>query len=302
MSPAPIALFAYNRPAHLARTLAALRKNELAAQTDLHIFSDGPKSDKDAPLVDAVRASLRDVPGFKSVSVVPRPANVGLANSIIQGVSDVCERSGRLVVLEDDMVTSPWFLRYMNDGLKTYESDPEVISIHGYVYPVQSSLPETFFLRGADCWGWATWARGWKLFNPDGSALLTQLEQRELTHAFDFDGAYAYTAMLRGQIAGQNNSWAIRWYASAFLLDKLTLYPGRSLVQNIGLDASGTHCGSSEEFTTLLAPKPVVIRRQSPKEDRTARRQIADHLRGGPTPARKSWWSQLFKRTPAPST
>jgi len=301
MSPAPIALFAYNRPAHLGRTLEALRKNELAAQTDLHIFSDGPKSDTDAPLVEAVRASLRDVPGFKSVTVVPRPANVGLANSIIQGVTEVCDRSGRVIVLEDDMVTSPWFLRYMNDGLTAYESDPEVISIHGYIYPVPGTLPETFLLRGADCWGWATWARSWQLFNADGAALLAQLEQRELTHAFDFDGAYGYTEMLRGQIAGQNNSWAIRWHASAFLADKLTLYPGRSLVQNIGLDSSGTHCGSSEEFTTLLASQPVTIRRQRLKENTSARRQIADHLRGGPPPARKSWWSQLFKRTPATS-
>ncbi len=302
MSAAPIALFAYNRPAHLARTLEALRKNELAAQADLHIFSDGPKSDKDVPLVEAVRASLRDVPGFKSVTVIPRAGNVGLANSIIQGVTEVCGRSGRVIVLEDDMVTSPWFLRYMNEGLATYESDPEVISIHGWVYPVPAALPETFFLRGADCWGWATWARGWKLFNPDGAALLAQLEQRELTQAFDFDGAYGYTAMLRGQIAGSNNSWAIRWHASAFLADKLTLYPGRSLVQNIGLDASGTHCGSSEEFTTLLTSQPVAVRRQPLKEDSAASRLIAVHLRGGSPPARKTWWSQLFKKRPAAST
>ncbi|MEI7821085.1 MAG: glycosyltransferase family A protein [Verrucomicrobiota bacterium] len=302
MSPAPIALFAYNRPTHLGRTLEALRKNDLASQTDLHIFSDGPKSDKDVPLVEAVRASLRDVPGFKSVTVIPRAGNVGLANSIIQGVTDVCDRSGRVIVLEDDMVTSPWFLRYINDGLKTYESALEVISIHGWVYPIPAELPETFFLRGADCWGWATWARGWRLFNPDGAALLAQLEQRGLTQSFDFDGAYGYTEMLRSQIAGSNNSWAIRWHASAFLADKLTLYPGRSLVQNIGLDASGTHCGSSEEFTTLLTSQPVAINRQRIKEDTSARRQIADHLRGGPPPERKSWWSQLFKRTPAAST
>jgi hypothetical protein len=302
MSPAPIALFAYNRPAHLGRTLEALRKNDLASHTDLHIFSDGPKADKDAPLVDAVRASLRDVSGFKSVTVVQRAANVGLANSIIQGVTEVCNRSGRVIVLEDDMVTSPWFLRYMNDGLETYESDQEVISIHGYIYPVPTALPETFFLRGADCWGWATWMRGWKLFNADGATLLAQLEQRALTDAFDFDGAYGYTEMLRGQIAGRNNSWAIRWHASAFLSDKLTLYPGRSLVQNIGLDASGTHCGSSEEFKTRLASEPVTIRRQRLTENLTARREIANHFRGGPPPARRSWWSQLFKRTRAAST
>lgn len=252
-------------------------------------------------MVEAVRASLQDVPGFRSVTVVQRPANLGLADSIIQGVTEICARSGRVIVLEDDMLTSQWFLRYMNDALAAYESDPAVISIHGYIYPVRGVLPETFFLRGADCWGWATWERGWKHFNPDGTALLAQLEERRQTHAFDFDGAYAYTAMLRDQIAGRNNSWAIRWHASAFLLDKLTLYPGRSLVQNIGLDASGTHCASTQEFTTVLSSEPVPVRRQPLKEHREARRQIAEYLRGDPPPARRRWWAHFFRKAQATS-
>lgn len=301
MTPAPIALFAYNRPAHLRQTLEALRKNELAAESDLHIFSDGPKSSKDAPMVETVRACLKDVPGFRSTTVIEHPTNLGLASSIIHGVTTICGRHGWIIVLEDDMVTSPWFLRYMNEGLATYELDPEVISIHGYIYPVRVPLPETFFLRGADCWGWATWARGWQHFNPDGAALLANLEERQLTHAFDFDGAYGYTAMLRDQIAGRNNSWAIRWHASAFLLDKLTLYSGRSLVQNIGLDNSGTHCGATEEFTTLLTSQPVPVVRQPLKENLEARRQISEHLRGGPASAPGNWWQRLLRKTPIAS-
>ena len=301
MSLAPIALFAYNRPSHLRRTLEALCRNELAKESDLHIFSDGPKSANDAPRVKAVRECLKDVSGFQSVTVIEQPANLGLANSIIQGVTDICQRDGRTIVLEDDMVTSHWFLRFMNDGLTTYESDPEVISIHGYNYPVRAVLPETFFLRGADCWGWATWDRGWKHFNPDGAVLLSELERRKLTHAFDFEGAYGYTAMLRDQIAGRNNSWAIRWHASAFLLDKLTLYPGRSLVQNIGLDNSGTHCVATDEFATAPAEHAVQIRRLPLKENRAARRQIGDHLRGAPRIVRKNWWKRLFSNTPPPA-
>ena len=297
MKLAPIALFAYNRPTHLRRTLEALCGNELAKESDLYIFSDGPKSLHDAPMVEAVRDSLKNITGFQSVTVIEQPANLGLANSIIQGVTNLCHRHGRTIVLEDDMVTSQWFLRFMNDGLATYELDPEVISIHGYLWPVTGIFPETFFLRGADCWGWATWDRGWKHFNPDGAILLSELERRNLTHAFDFDGAYSYTAMLRDQIAGRNNSWAIRWHASAFLLDKLTLYPGRSLIQNIGLDNSGTHCVVTDEFAALPSAHAVPIHRQSLKENRKARRQISEHLRGGPRMARKNWWKRLFSNT-----
>lgn len=302
MSTAPVALFTYNRPRHTRQAVEALSRNEFATETDLIVFSDGPKSAADAIDVESVRAYLTGIEGFRSIQVIPQPRNLGLAQSIIAGVTEVCRKYGRVVVLEDDLLTSPWFLRFMNDGLAAYETDPEVISIHGYLWPVLGTLPKTFFLRGADCWGWATWARGWKLFNADGAVLLAQLEQRGLTHTFDFDGAYGYTEMLRGQIAGSNNSWAIRWHASAFLADKLTLYPGCSLVQNIGLDASGTHCGTSEEFSTRLASERVPIRRQPLREDLTARRQIADHLRGGPPSARKTWWSQLFKSPAAAST
>jgi hypothetical protein len=147
----------------------------------------------------------------------------------------------------------------MNEALDYYEADDRVVSIHGYVYPTLLPLPETFFLRGADCWGWATWRRGWALFNPNGSELLAGLRTLGLTREFDFDGAFQYTSMLRDQISGANNSWAIRWYASAFLANKLTLYPGRSLVINIGTDASGTHCGSTDTFDVSSSTSPLRI-------------------------------------------
>jgi hypothetical protein len=180
-----------------------------------------------------------------------------LAKSIIEGVTEVLARYERIIVLEDDMVTSPHFLSYMNEALDRFADDERVISAHGYVYPVQETLPEAFFLRGADCWGWATWRRGWSLFNPDGQALLDELKRRSLIKAFDFNGAYGYSKMLEGQIKGTNDSWAIRWYASAFLADKLTLYPGRSLVHNIGNDSSGTHCESNSSHDTELSPSPI---------------------------------------------
>lgn len=139
------------------------------------------------------------------------------------------------------MITSPYFLQYMNDALSLYKDIEEVISIHGYSYPVKRTLPDTFFLRGADCWGWATWKRGWKLFNLDSSDLYQQLQVNQQCYTFDFEGTHSYCKMLKNNIQGKNDSWAIRWYASAFLRNKLTLYPGRSLIHNIGNDGSGSH-------------------------------------------------------------
>ena len=252
-SPAPVALFVFNRPKHAELTIRSLAENYGAEQTDLYVFSDGPRHDEDRPRVMDVRALLRSIEGFKSVRVVERDENVGQARSIIEGVTQVVKDRGEVIVLEDDLVSSPYFLRYMNACLRLYENDLRVASIHAYVYPVDSLLPETFFLRGADCWGWATWSNRWSEFEPDGAKLLGQLQASKLTYEFDFDGSYPYTKMLRGQISGRNNSLAIRLYASAFLKNKFTLYPGEPLVENIGVDGSGTHCAPSEIFANALA-------------------------------------------------
>lgn len=256
---APIALFVYNRPDHTRRTVDALRQNKLAQDSDLIIFSDAAKTEEQVDKVRAVRQYIHQINGFKSVTVIERSNNFGLAKSIIDGVTSVVNQYGRIIVLEDDMETSPYFLTYMNEALDKYADDDRVISIHGYVYPVKEALPEAFFLRGADCWGWATWRRGWALFNTDGQALLNKLKSRNLLRSFDFNGAYSYSKMLEHQIKGKNDSWAVRWYASAFLANKLTLYPGRSLVRNIGIDGSGRHCGVDTSYDVQLASTPIDI-------------------------------------------
>jgi hypothetical protein len=157
-----------------------------------------------------------------------------------------------VIVLEDDLVTSPGFLRYMNDGLQRFAMDERVISIHGYTYPTE--LEEPFFVLGADCWGWATWRRGWALYEPDGEKLLSRIQSERLAAKFDFNCSYPYTRMLEEQIAGKNDSWAVRWYAYAFLAGRLTLYPGRTLVKNIGTDGTGTHGGKTKLFEDELSP------------------------------------------------
>lgn len=279
MSPSPITIFVYNRPEHTRRTVETLTKNHLAGESELFIFSDGPKNDVGREKVEEVRKYIRTITGFKRVEVIERAGNFGLAKSIISGVTDIVNRYGSVIVLEDDLITSPYFLQYMNDALLLYKDAENVISIHGYVYPIKKTLPETFFLKGADCWGWATWKRGWDKFEPNGTKLLAQLEERHLTQTFDFNDSYPYTNMLKRQIAGTNDSWAVRWYASAFLADMLTLYPGRSLVQNIGHDLSGAHSGDSIRYDTPLATRPVQVERIACQENIEARNNIGNFLR-----------------------
>lgn len=253
----PITLFTYARPDHTRRTVEALLQNHQAGSHDLIVFSDAARTPEKQSAVNEVRAYLATITGFRSVTIQHRPHNFGLAKSIIEGVTQVLSDHEHIIVLEDDMVTSPHFLSYMNEALDKYVNDERVISLHGYVYPVKEELPEAFFLPGADCWGWATWRRGWYYFNPNGQALLDELKRGDLIEAFDFHGAYGYSKMLEGQIKGTNDSWAVRWYASAFLAGKLTLYPGRSLVHNIGNDSSGTHCGENTSYDSELSTTPI---------------------------------------------
>lgn len=279
MNPSPVALFAFRRADHLRRTMDALSANPEASATDLIAFSDGPRDDRDKAGVAAVRSVLRDVRGFRSVRVVEASGNLGLSRAIVTGVTQVLAERGRVIVLEDDLVTAPCFLRFMNEALCHYADVDRVAGIHGYVYPAGEPLPPAFFLRGADCWGWATWDRAWKLYEPDGTVLLRELRRQKFAHAFDFGGAYPYTRMLRSQIAGRNDSWAVRWYASAFLADRLTLYPGVSLVQNIGNDASGTHGGSSAGFDVELATTAPDVMSVRVEHNAAAAAIIARYLR-----------------------
>jgi hypothetical protein len=266
----PIALFGYNRLSHTRKTVEALQKNEFAECSNLFIFSDGAKNQESIAAVNDVREYIKTIGGFKSVNIVERDENFGLANSIIHGVTKLCKEYGRVIVVEDDLVTSPFFLRYMNEALDIYANESAVASIHGYWYTVDSEMPETFFLRGASCWGWATWSHAWNIFQEDGQKLLDELKNKKLTRSFDLDGAMAYTQMLEDQIKGKNNSWAIRWHASTFLANKLQLSPGRSLVRNIGFDGSGTHSGESDAFAVSLATKPITVEYVVPNQNKAA--------------------------------
>jgi hypothetical protein len=271
VSTTPVALFVYNRLWHTKQTIEALKKNNIASETDLFIFSDASKNIEVDDAVRKVREYIKSITGFKSITLVERDTNFGLANSIIIGVTKLCNEFGKVIVVEDDLVTSPFFLQFMNEALDIYADDSMVASVHGYWYAVDQKMPETFFLRGASCWGWATWSRAWKLFEVDGQVLLNELQQQKLTHLFDLDGAMAYTQMLKDQITGKNNSWAIRWHAATFLANKMQLSPGISLVRNIGFDGSGIHSGESDRYSTTLATQPIQVNKLLPVQNVEAR-------------------------------
>jgi FkbM family methyltransferase len=292
---APIALFAYRRPSHLRHALQALRSNCEASQTELFIFCDGARDPAVAADVEAVRNLVQEDLGFAATHIVCRESNYGLARNITEGVSEVLRLRESVIVVEDDIVVSPFFLSFMNEALNCYRDRPRVGSISGYCYPVTEKTPETYFVRGADCWGWATWRDRWEQYNPDGPVLLSELKARNLCHAFDFDGAMGFVKMLENQIAGRNDSWAVRWHASCFLRDLLVLYPGRSLAHNIGHDGSGTHSQAQDDtFTVTLSPVPVTVGGIGVEENTLARQAICNFLRKSlPPPANEPASSEV---------
>lgn len=272
MTLAPILLFVYNRPDHVKRGIESLLANSLAKDSELYIYSDAAKDADAQPAVDEVRQFIHTIQGFKRIYYIERTENWGLARSIIDGVTTRINQHGRVIVLEDDLVVAPYFLQFMNDALETYQDEENVCHIQACDFTQDPTLPDTFLIKWTGSWGWATWKRAWQLFNPNGQELLDELIRRRLTRRFDFNGKYGYTRMLRRQIEGKNNSWAIRWNASLFLADKLSLNVGKSLIQNEGFDGSGTNCGSGNLYASDLWMKPLpVIKIQPIQENEEAR-------------------------------
>lgn len=276
---APVVLFAYNRLDHLTQTVEALKRNTGAEDTPLIVFCDGPRTEEDGKKVAAVRRFLDGLTGFASVGTHYAEQNRGLAPSVISGVSRVLQDHPSVIVLEDDIVTSPHFLDYMNTALAAYAERENVASISGYMDAV-AGLPDTFFSRKGSSWGWATWRRVWQRATWDGEALLQQLENPDRRAELDFGSGAGFSRMLQDQVAGKNSSWAIRFYVWCFLNEMVHLTPGRSLVQNIGHDGSGTHCDRSDLYMTDLAQTlPLIDPSLNAVEDPVAYAAISNHLR-----------------------
>ena len=258
MKYAPIALFVYNRPDHTRRTVEALSKNINADNHILYVFSDAPKYKSDIGEVENTRDYLKNIIGFKQVIIIERVENYGLSKSIINGVTELCDKYGKVIVLEDDLETSPYFLNFMNNALNFYQDNQNVMHISGCKYPVDSfGNDDTFFLHVPLCWGWATWKRAWDNFEKNVSVM--QKFDRKMIRHFNFDNSYNYWKQLESNKSGKINTWFIFWYATLFLKNGLALFPVHSLVRNSGFDNSGTHCVGTNMFDVNLSATAVHI-------------------------------------------
>ncbi|MEX9950246.1 hypothetical protein AB7X11_17230 [Providencia alcalifaciens] len=250
---APVVLFVYGRPIHTQRTIDALLQNPESKHTDLIVYSDGPKQHSDTEKVESVREIIKKTSGFKSINLIERTENLGLAANIIDGVTKVCEEYGKVIVLEDDIVTSPFFLNFMNSALNKYQSNEKVWHISGWNYPLKNTeeLPETFFWRTMNCWGWATWKDRWQYFEKSPQKLVTSWDQ-ETIQKFNLDGYHNFWSQVEENISGKLNTWAIFWYATIFSHKGLCLNPTTSFVANIGNDGSGENCDSFDIYRSMI--------------------------------------------------
>jgi len=255
MKPAPIGLFTYNRLEQTKKTVRALTLNSLSLQSDLFVFSDAAKTDDSTEKVMDVRNYIKTIKGFKSVTVIERQENYGLAKSIISGVSEVIEKHGRIIVLEDDLVTSPNFLSFMNKSLDFYEKKSRIWSVSGFSFPMSYQPNYNFdvaFGVRASSWGWATWADRWNKVDWDVTDYASFIKDKKAQKAFK-QGGSDLCKMLNDQMTGEINSWAIRFCYAQFKNKALDVYPVRSKVQNIGFSSDATHTGGMEKrFMTKL--------------------------------------------------
>ena len=266
MQYSPIALFTYNRADHTRQAVESLLKNEEAKYSELFIFSDGAKTPEKQKGVDENRAYIHTVSGFKSVTIIEREKNWGLANSLIAGITEIVNKYGRVIVVEDDLILSPYFLKFMNEALEKYEDDDRVMSISAFLNPVKGDVPETFFLSYFACWGWATWKRGWDLLINDDRELLRRLRWKK--NDFNIGGTGPFYGILYCDKVGLNDSWAVRFYASQFLAGKLQLFPGCTLAIQTGTDGSGTHSTSKDnQYDGMLVSQTPIELNDIPIEE-----------------------------------
>ena len=250
---APIALFVYNRLDHTRQTVEALQKNELANVSELFIYSDAAKNENAKAKVDEVREYIKTIDSFKKVTIIERDKNWGLADSIIDGVTKIVNEYGKIIVLEDDLVTSPYFLKFMNEALEFYRDEEKVWHISGWNYPIETDgLDDVFLWRLMNCWGWATWSDKWEYFEKDVNKTINSFSKHDIKR-FNLDGFENFWGQVVANKEGKINTWAIFWYATIFKQNGLCLNPSQTFVENIGHDGSGIHCGENCTFSSSLS-------------------------------------------------
>ena len=243
MKLAPICLFTYNRCSETQQTVKALQNNKLAKESDLFVFSDAAKDTGSPEKVKAVRDYLKSIAGFRSVTIFEATSNKGLANSIIDGVSQVVNEFGKVIVLEDDLITRPDFLNFMNQALSFYEDSKIIQSVNGYSLALKSATATGYFQKRPFPWGWATWKDRWdvQLFEKEPLKELLKADSQLLKQFKRLCGDDV-SQMFLNSIHGVNDSWYVRWTFNHFKSGRFSVYPLHSFVSNIGFGEEGTHC------------------------------------------------------------
>jgi hypothetical protein len=252
---APIVIFVYNRLEHTKDTISALQKNSLATESHLIIYSDAASRASEKPKVKEVRDYLSNISGFKSVHIHEAIKNIGCDNSIINGVSDVINRFGTVIVLEDDHVTSPNFLNFMNDALDFYKSNSAISGISGYSPPIEiyESYSKNFYVSGrGSSWGWATWVDCWNKIDWEVSDFQKFKLSKTLKAKFNRFGNDMSEILVNAMEKETVPYWDIRRCYYMHLNNLKFIYPVVSKVQNIGADGSGLHCGESSRTDVIL--------------------------------------------------
>ena len=253
MNLSPIAFFVYNRPFHTKKSIESLVRNNLAGNSDLFIFSDAAKDDSVLEDVKEVRKFIKTISGFKNIEIIEREKNLGLANSIINGVTSVIERYGKVIVIEDDLICSTNFLRYINEALEFYEDKKKIFSVTGYNYPERlMKIPrnynyDVYFCPRCSSWGWGTWKDRWEKADWELKNIDEFLKNKKLRKEYSYSGEDKID-MLIAQIQGKIDSWATRWEYTQFINNGYTVYPVKSFINNIGFDGTGINSGYDKKY------------------------------------------------------
>jgi len=282
----PVAFFSYHRAEHAGRALDSLARCHRLDECRVYLYCDGAKGDGDRAAVAKSRQVVREWGAKFQAVMIERPVNLGLSQSIIAGVTELCRQYGRVIVVEDDLVLSPYFIDYMLQALERYQEVLEVYQISGYMFPVEcSAATDALFLPLTTTWGWATWDRAWRSFDWKAAGAREQLTDSKARDRFDLGGSYPYSKMLEDRLAGKNDSWGILWWWTVFQANGVVLYPRESLVVNEGFDGSGVHCGLRNDVggrSRVMVPaaprKPIIFPARIMAEEAVLM-EIRDRLR-----------------------
>ena len=246
----PIVLFVYNRPSHTQQTIESLSKNLLASDSILYIYSDASKNEHDRIKVDQVRDYIHSISKalFKDIVIIEKTTNEGLASSIIGGVSDIVSKYGKVIVLEDDIVTGRSFLKFMNSALDFYQNKKTIWHISGWNYPIETdNISDVFIWRGMECWGWATWSDRWQYFKKDVEHTVSKFNKDDI-NALNLDNSRNVWRQVTDNRSGKINTWAIFWYITIYENNGMSANISRSLSQNIGMDGTGDNCDDNDIY------------------------------------------------------